>query len=221
MQGGFILQKKSQYQLEAGIFYVKLPQASSGFIFSITDKKFPFVLGDGKTRLGDLILKDRRAQIIASTYFERHQDLLEYIVPNEEPFLLSECGNHCQGAIFLNGIHLSTPELLAAIEKIAIRIPDFYFGRFDVRYMDEESLRKGKKFEIIEVNGAGSEATHIWDSRTTLIQAYLILLQQWNYLFQIGASIKRTGLSKRPSLMQFILNCAKVYFRKGPMTTSS
>ena len=42
-------------------------------------------------------------------------------------------------------------------------IPDFHFGRIDLRFASIAALRKGEDFRIIEINGVGSEATHIWD----------------------------------------------------------
>jgi membrane protein DedA with SNARE-associated domain len=216
-----IIQQKSQYSSEAGVFYIRHPSVKSGFIFSITDKKFPFVIGNGHSTLGDLILNDKRARIIASTYFARHKNFLNQIIPNQEKYVLSDCGNHCQGALFFDGSHLSTPKLLAAVENIVSQVPDFYFGRIDIRYKDEESLKQGLHFEIIEINGAGSEATHIWDPKTKILNAYRTLFKQWQHLFSIGDAVKRQGRSKKPELFIFIFDCLKVFFRKGPLTTSS
>jgi hypothetical protein len=50
-----------------------------------------------------------------------------------------------------------------AFEEIARDLPEFYFGRFDVRFPDIESLRRGEDVTVVEINGAGSEGTHIWD----------------------------------------------------------
>ncbi len=220
-EGEILVQQKSQFFQEAGVFYVRYPGHEKGFLFSITDKKFPFVIGDGISRLGDLILGDPRARIISGVYFERHREHLDQIIAKGEKYLLSECGNHCQGALFLDGQSLATPELLQAIELVARRIPDFYFGRFDLRYQDSNSFMQGENFEIIEVNGAGAEATHIWDRKTKLWEAYRVLFVQWNYLFSIGAELKRQGRYQRLRIFHFIFDCAKVFFRKGPLTTSS
>ncbi len=168
-----------------------------------------------------MILNDNRARIIASTYFERHKESLDLIIPRGERYILSECGNHCQGALFLDGRSFSTPELLKSIEQITDRIPNFSFGRIDIRYKDEASLKSGLCFEIIEVNGAGSEATHIWDSQTKLVDAYSVLFQQWSHLFAIGAAVKKQGHCQKPDVLQFILDSIKVYFRSGPLTISS
>jgi len=216
-----IIQRKSQYPCEAGVFYIKIPQGGKSFIFSITDKKFPAVQGDGVTQLGDLILQDSRARIIAATYFQRHRESLEKVLSKNEIYPLSECGNHCQGAIFLNGVSLASPKLLAAIEEVVEKIPNFYFGRIDLRYQDPQSLTEGQSFEIVEINGAGSEATHIWDSRTTIYEAYRVLFNQWSLLFLIGAEIKSQGNAPRPQIFQFLIDCAKVYFRKNPLSISS
>ncbi len=217
-----IVQELSRYSCEAGIFYVRQPHEKNGFIFSLTDKQFPFLIGDGKTMLGDLILKDNRARIIASTYFSRHRQSLNKIPANNQKVILSECGNHCQGAIFLNGKHMMTPELRLAIESLASQIPHFYFGRFDIRYQDAQSLMNGHRFEIVEVNGAGSEATHIWDPSTRLIDAYWTLFRQWELLFEIGAQIKKSkSIKSNLNLKKFIQEIFKVYFRKDPLSISS
>lgn len=217
-----IAQKLSIYQREVGIFYVRHPLQQKGFIFSITDKHLPRVRGDGRTRLGDLILQDRRARIIASTYFARHNNRLFYIPQNQEEILLSECGNHCQGAIFVNGNHLKTAELEKTIQGIAEQIPNFYFGRIDLRYESEDFLKKGLQMEIVEVNGAGSEATHIWDAKTSLFDAYRTLYLQWSLLFSIGSAAKSLNSDhSNVRIFRFFQESFRVFFRKDPLSLSS
>jgi membrane protein DedA with SNARE-associated domain len=217
-----ILQKYSEYACEAGLFYVRRPWEKNGFIFSVTDKKFPFITGDGETRLGDLILRNKRARIIAATYFARLKERLDTIPTNGEVIFLSECGNHCQGAIFLNGKDLVTPALTWELDRIAKQIPQFYFGRFDIRYKNVESLKQGLNFEIVEVNGSGSEATHIWDAKTTLWEAYRTLFTQWRLLFSIGAYVKKNASEKANfTVFSFLKECVKVVFRKESLSVSS
>jgi membrane protein DedA with SNARE-associated domain len=220
-----VLQDLSQMPREAGIFYYRKPSESQGHILSITDKKFPFVVADGKTMLGDLILQDKRARIIAPTYFARFEDLNK-VFSKGEKILLSECGNHCQGAIFENGQSLITANLAQRIDQIAKTIPDFYFGRFDIRYKNHESLMQGQDFEIIEINGAGSEATHIWDKNTTLFEAYKVLWIQWKLLFEIGYEIKaeiknKKRTTKNVKILRFLAEVLKVVVRKDKISISS
>lgn len=215
-----VAQSLSSLPQEAGLFYVRHPSEPKGQIFSVTDKKFPIVVGDGVLPLGQLILNDTRARILAPIYFSRFKDQLDVVPEFGQKVVLSECGNHCQGAIFLNGEGLRTESLLAAVEQVVYRLPDFYFGRLDVRYNDVESFKAGH-FEIVEINGAGSEATHIWDAKTSLYEAYATLFQQWSMLFAIGYEMKKKHSDQHISLSGFLKECRKVIFRKEQLSISS
>ena len=217
-----IIQPLSILPREAGLFYIRKPSEQKGRIFSITTKKFPTVIGDGQSKWGELILADQRARIIAPVYFARHRDILDVVPLKDEVLLLSECGNHCQGAIFINGNHLTTPALTDELDRITKHIPDFYFGRFDIRYLDDNSLRQGAHFEILEINGAGSEATHIWDARTSMREAYTTLLEQWQLLFEIGHQVKQfTAHGTNVSGIKFLKESYRVFFRKENLSISS
>lgn len=221
-QFDLIQQQLSPYAKEAGVFYIRYPWEKSGFIFSITAKEFPIIVGDGIRSVSQLILQNPRASLIYSVYFQRHQDRLNQILQNGERLVLTECGNHCQGTIFLNGKYLMSPELESRLDQLAKKIPDFYFGRFDIRYQDDDSFRKGRNFHIIEINGAGSEATHIWDRQTTLWQAYVTLYRQWNHAFKIGSWIVRNQKSKISfSFKSFASDVLKLAFRRTNLERSS
>lgn len=217
-----IFQERSRYAREAGIFYIRRPGADVGAIFSITDKEFPEAIGDGNNALGDLILRDRRARIMAPVYFARHRHELDRVPAEGERVPLSECGNHCQGAIFLDGRELITPELSRRIETIARAIPHFYFGRFDVRYRDKDALMRGEDFEIVEVNGAGAEMTHIWDARTKITSAYATLFRQWSELFIVGKLARKAHPELgRLRFGAFLRESWRVFRRKEKMSVSS
>ena len=88
--------------------------------------------------------------------------------------------------------------------------------------LDIISIKAGKNFEIVEINGAGSEATHIWDANTKLMEAYRTLFLQWNLLFRIGHEVrKRPNQKLKVHLFQFLKECLKVIFRKDELTISS
>jgi hypothetical protein len=46
---------------------------------------------------------------------------------------------------------------------------------------------------VIEINGAGSEATHIWDPHTTLWQAWRAQFFHYGEAFRIGAANRAAG----------------------------
>src|SRR5216683_1524794 len=191
--GPLILQRYVQGPKEAGIFYYRFPREQRGHIFSITRKQFPVVVGDGRRSLRELIESDSRARLIARTYLERFGSAVDRILPQGESIRLVEAGNHCQGCIFKEGEDLYSEALRDAFDEIGQRLPGFYIGRYDIRYSSDDELRAGKGFQIIELNGAASEATNIYDEGNSLWSAYKTLYQQWKLVFQIGAANRSRG----------------------------
>lgn len=187
------LQKLAPYDEEAGILYYRFPGESSGHITSITLKQFPIVVGDGQRSLRQLIEADERARELRTIYFRRHEGHLDDVLEKGTHFQLVFAGNHKQGCVFRNGIHILTPDLENRIDEIAQSIPDFYFGRFDLRFDTLARLQRGEDFLIVEINGAGAESTHIWDPAAKLRDAYGTLFAQFRILFQIGDANRRRG----------------------------
>ena len=97
-----------------------------------------------------------------------------------------------------SGSHLASRELLSRIDAISQKLPGFYIGRYDIRYARDADLRAGRHFHIIELNGAASEATNIYDARHSLFTAYRTLFRQWNLVYAIGAENRRRGFATMP-----------------------
>jgi len=189
----FLLQRLVPFEGEAGVFYVRLPGEQKGRIVSLTLKYFPHVIGDGRHTLRELILADPRAGRLSRLYFKRHLATLDTVPEAGTAIRLAFAGSHSRGAIFRNGTHLVTPQMEARFDAIAQALPEFHFGRFDVRFESFEDMQQGRGFTIVEVNGAGAESTHIWDRRTGLLQAWRDLMRQYRWLFEIGAANRARG----------------------------
>jgi membrane protein DedA with SNARE-associated domain len=188
-----VLQRYVAGPKEAGIFYYRFPGEPKGHILGITRKEFPFVIGNGAGTIRELIEADQRARLIAHTYLKRFGAEADRVPGAGERVRLVEAGNHCQGCEFRDGSELCTTKLLQAFDAISQRLCGFYVGRFDVRYSDDDELREGKNFQIIELNGAASEATNIYDSRNSLWSAYRTLFRQWGIVYAIGAANRERG----------------------------
>lgn len=173
--------------LEFGVFYYRLPGEEKGHVFSITEKKFPVISGDGVHTLEQLILNDERAVCMARFYLTKHGDRLWDVPHAGERVQLVELGTHCRGAVFLDGEWARTPALEAAFDEISRSYDGFCFGRYDVRTLAVEDFKAGRNFKIVELNGVTSEATNIYDSRNSLFTAYRVLFAQWRLAFEIGA----------------------------------
>ena len=188
-----VVQRYVPDPFEVGIFYYRFPHEPRGKIFAITEKIFPVLTGDGRSTVAGLIEGDPRARLIAATYAKRFATRLSEVLPTGETLKLVEAGNHAQGCIFRDGMRLNSPELVARIDGISRKLDGFFIGRYDIRFASEEELRAGKNFQIIELNGAASEATSIYDARNSLWSAYRTLFQQWNLVFAIGAENRERG----------------------------
>jgi membrane protein DedA with SNARE-associated domain len=188
-----IVQRYAEGPYEIGIFYYRFPHEPHGHIFAITEKIFPMLRGDGRATVSELIWNDARARFMADKYLARLRGREHEVLPSGETIKLVEAGNHAQGCIFRDGMQLGTPELTQSIDMISQKLTDFYIGRYDIRYSSEEDLRAGKNFQIIELNGAASEATSIYDARKSVFDAYRTLFQQWDLVFAIGAANCRRG----------------------------
>lgn len=189
----FLLQRLVPHEGEAGIFWVRRPGEAHGRIVSITLKYFPHVIGDGQRTLRALILDDPRAGKLSHLYLRRHTARLDQVPAPGQAIRLAFAGSHSRGAIFRDGTPLVTPAMEARFDAIAQSIPEFHFGRFDVRFERFADVQAGHGFTIVEVNGAGAESTHIWDRRTTLIGAWRALMRQYRWLFEIGAANRARG----------------------------
>ncbi|MEM1178876.1 MAG: alpha/beta fold hydrolase [Acidobacteriota bacterium] len=178
---------------ELGVFWLRRPGAFRGEIFSITDKIRPSLTGDGTSTLRRLIFADRRAVALADTYLEALGDRAESVPAEGESVQLVDLGTHCRGAVFLDGETYRTPELEAAVEAAASSLDGFHFGRFDLRAPSYDHFRRGEDIWVLELNGVSSEATHIYDPKHGLFEAWGILFRQWRLAFAIGAGNRDAG----------------------------
>ncbi|HEY2618208.1 MAG TPA: D-alanine--D-alanine ligase [Acetobacteraceae bacterium] len=178
---------------EAGIFYVRHPDEPAGRITSVTLKHAPVVTGDGRSTLRQLIMTDPRAGRVKQLYLPRLAHRLHEVPRQGERVRLVFVGNHCKGSIFEDGTRLVTPALTQAFERVARATPGSHFGRIDVRFASLAALLRGQGFRIIEINGVGSEATHVWDPNTTLRDAWSAQFFHYGAAFRIGAANRARG----------------------------
>ncbi|MBU3626874.1 ATP-grasp domain-containing protein [Polynucleobacter sp. JS-Safj-400b-B2] len=198
----FICQEFIPYEAEAGVFYCRMPWEKNGKIISLTLKSFPKVIGDGKHTIRELIAMDPRARELTHIYYPRLQSKLDLIPAVSEKISLVFAGNHSKGAIFQDGRDNINQTLTETFDQISKRLPNFYFGRFDIRYQNLSTLEKGLDFKIVEINGASSESTHIWDANYNLKDAYRDLFHQFHLLFIIGEYNQKHGV-KTQSIKDF------------------
>jgi membrane protein DedA with SNARE-associated domain len=195
-----MLQRPVNHDGEAGVFYVRIPGEPEGKLYSLTLRYFPYVIGDGKSTLTELIQNDPRTKLRADFYLggkANHlgfgQKDLEHIPQNEELIRLAFIGSLRVGGLYRDAGHLITPELTKRFDDISRSMPEFYYGRFDIRFESTDLLKEGKGFSIIEINGAGAEAIQAWDPDVPVRQLYKEFFKAQSLLFKVGAMNRKRG----------------------------
>jgi hypothetical protein len=192
----FLVQEFVPFEKEAGIFYYRMPGEKKGKISGIVSKEFLSITGDGFSTILTLLKKDKRYILQLPVLKKMYGEKLHNILPSGEEMILVPYGNHVRGAKFVDISHLADETLTMVIDRLCSQIEGFHFGRLDIRYHSWEDLREGKNFSIIELNGAGSEPTHIYDPRHTIFFAWKEIIRHNNILFAISRINHR--LLKKP-----------------------
>ncbi|MEO0508613.1 MAG: D-alanine--D-alanine ligase [Verrucomicrobiota bacterium] len=216
---GLLIQRLASHEPEAGVFFVKDPDTGSVSIPSMTFKFTPSIVGDGRHTFGQLVEKDPRAGRLIHLYKARHEDRWNEVLRFNETVKLVFSASHSKGAIFKDARDFVTPTLVQELGHLMEGLPEFYYGRLDVKFPDIASLQCGEGLEIVEINGASSESIHIWDKDAQLKDAVKQLLWQYRTLFRIGASHRKRGI-RPPGMRKFLqrLGAERRLTRSYPVT---
>ena len=189
----YLVQAEIPFKNEIGVFYCRLPYQPSGKITGIVGKKYLEVTGDGKSTLKELIECNPRYYFQRKQLFSKYGSQFDEIIPEGQKLVLSDIGNHARGSEFVDLTHLNNPRLETLIDGISREYNTLYYGRYDIKFNDWEELCEGKNFMIIELNGCGSEPTHIYDTRIKLRGALKIIVRHWKLMYSIAAYNHKMG----------------------------
>lgn len=211
----YLIQDLIPYENEVGIFYVRFPYDVSGQkhgkITGIVAKEFLIIEGDGSLTLEELIKQDPRHEMQLASLKSEYGKQLRTILKKGEKRNLVPYGNHARGAKFIDASDKISDALTNVIDEMCLQIPEFYFGRMDVMFNTWEELEKGRNFQIVELNGAASEPTHIYDPKHSLFFAWAALARHITYMYQISAHNHKRGfpyLTHNEGMKQYRLHVA-------------
>ena len=122
-------------------------------------------------------------------------DKLDSVLAKGEEMVLVPYGNHCRGSKFTDETFRATGNLSETLVRICSSIPEFYYGRLDIKFKSWEALEQGKDFSIIELNGSGSEPTHIYDPGHSLFWAWKEIIKHWKTLYAISKANNKKGVN--------------------------
>lgn len=189
----FLVQELIPFDKEVGIFYVRFPGEEKGKITGIVSKEFLAVVGDGESTILQLIKANPRSHLQLPALKTKFGATLQKVLPAGEQFILVPYGSHTRGAKFVDVTHQLNDRLETVIDGICRQMPEFYYGRLDVLYDNFENLSAGKHFSIIEINGAGGEATHVYDPKHSIFFAWREITRHWGYMCKISMANHRRG----------------------------
>jgi hypothetical protein len=181
-----LVQALVEYKHEAGIFYYRLPWEENGKISGVVTKEFLAVNGDGVSTLENLVMKNPRSILQLDALRKMPEINLQEILKAGEEKIMVPFGNHARGAKFIDSTNQVTPALEKTIDDICKQVPGFYFGRLDIMYSNWQDLTEWKNISIIELNGAGSEPTHIYDPSHSIFFAWKEIARHLKILYHIS-----------------------------------
>lgn len=202
----YLIQEYITLPLEVGVFYIRYPNQKHGQITSVVVKEMLQVTGDGSSTLAELIHDYPRARLQWDSLKERFATSLSSIPDKGKVLELESIGNHNRGTTFLDGTDLIDEDLRKVVEGLALQVPGFYYGRFDLKCESMKAFKAGETIKILELNGAKSEPAHIYQPGFPLFKAYKSIFRHWTILFKISAMNHKKGVSYMKPL-----TCYKVF----------
>ncbi len=192
MKVDYIVQKFIDYPLEVSVFYYRIPGEDKGHISGFIRKEFMEITGDGNSTIRELISKYPRAQFRLKELYAKHENKLDSKLKYREKYILSDALNLSRGGRLVNLNAEIDDRLLRVFDELSHRT-NFYYGRYDIKCKSIEELKQGKNFSILEFNGCGGEAHHVY-SGYSFIEACKILIQHWKVLYEISSRNRENGV---------------------------
>ena len=189
----YIIQPFVTYPNEIGLFYVRYPNQPRGFISGIVKKEFLQLTGDGRHNMEELIRKNDRYILQLPVLKEMLGDRIHAVLPAGVTEVLVPFGNHARGSLFTDASDWKNEALEELFDEVCGSVRHFYYGRLDIRYHTLEDLKQNKNWSIIELNGAGSEPTHMYDPRHSVFFAWKEIIRHWKLLYEISRENRARG----------------------------
>lgn len=206
----FLLQEFLTLPVELTVLFHRFPDGGRFGITSVCIKEFLSVSGDGVSSIRTLMAGAPRSAFQLAR-FEREFPALLNRVPNAgETVLLEPIGNHARGTKFVNGNHLIDKALVETFARVCERIDGVLYGRFDLKCMSVEALRRGE-FLVMELNGVLGEPAHVYDPAYGMWRAYRDFYRHWRILFDLHRAQVRRGI--RPTGYRDAWQLIRQYFR--------
>lgn len=184
-QQTYLIQEFVSYPIELGILVYKT-QTGDLHITSMCEKSFCSVTGNGKSTLGDLILKDFRVAHRIPYFKTKYQDEWNNVLQKGKTVIIEPIGNHNLGTRFCNANHRINKDVYRWLKTFMSYLPEFDYGRIDMKIANWEAFKNDKGIKILEINGVNAEPIHIYDENQSIDQAYKSIFYHMNVIYQLS-----------------------------------
>ena len=179
---GFLKKQRSDYILESfcanghelGVYYLKSPGQEKGKVIGVVEKDFPFVIADGQKNLNELA---GNVDGFVKAYLVTKYGSLEN-VPEKDSIVNLVGKSHMAGEqISIDRTHELNEKLSGIIEDISSQIPDFYYGRYDIKISKWPLTDDEFNFKILELNPSiDAIPLHFYEKKYSFFQRYRSVL---------------------------------------------
>lgn len=196
----YVIQEMVIRDNEYGVFYIKYPNEKKGSVVSLVEKEYMKFIGDGNRTLRELIMDHDRAWLYLKRMDQVYsREELQTIIPTGVTIPASFVGSHSGGTIFHDVSNKITKPLSRCIDTLSSHIPEFYYGRYDIKADSIADIQRGN-FKVLELNAAIGEPAHMYDPNNSIYKGYSILLSFWQKMATIAQQNKSRKISpaKKP-----------------------
>lgn len=163
-------------------------------VSNLTERQYLTFKGDGVSSLAKFIAKASTTQFKQEKIKKELKDQLNLVLKKDQIYQPLSIGNFYFGTKIVNQSRQITPEMSHIFQTLNNQIGLFNYGRYDIKCSKIEDLLS-QNFHILEINGVKGEPIHIYDSKTTLFEAYFEIFKHSERILKISKRNIKAGVS--------------------------
>ena len=180
-----LIQEFLKHDREFSLLFYRLPLTNAYGVSSLVEKKLPYLEGDGKSTLRELIEKEGSAFLDKNYILSKRKEDLSSIIPNGIKETIDHVGNYARGAKFYSLNHCIDNEIIESGKRFFNHLDGINFGRIDLKANSLEDI-KNNNFKILEVNGAKAEPLHMYEPTMSWLRIWHTISEHWSILNKIA-----------------------------------
>lgn len=190
----YIIQTLVDYPIEVAAFYYRIPGEKKGTLSGLLKKQPPYVTGDGRSSLLELIQSNQHIRFKQEDIIARNEAQLQTIIPLNNIFHLSVTSNRSQAGLVEGIDNEITDTLRDLMDKWSLYKGSLFYGRYDIKCASLAAFKEGKDFSILEFNGTGAGIQHITGNNYSFLKAIGIILHHWKMMYKISRENRKLGV---------------------------